>query len=65
MAQKIEVEVEIGRDGEVQLRVKGVKGKGCVDVAKALEQAVGEVLERKPSSEYYEPERVLQTKRTR
>ena len=64
MAQKVELEVEISRTGEVQLKVRGLKGKACVDLARPIEEAVGEVLDRKLSAEYYEAEKVLQSKRT-
>ena len=63
MAQRVEVEVEIAADGEVSLKVRGVKGKGCVEVAKALAEALGEVSERSLTSEYYETAQVAQTSR--
>ncbi len=62
MANKVEIEVEITASGEVTFNVKGAKGKSCVDLTKALEEAVGEVAERKLTSEFYLKEQVLQTK---
>lgn len=66
MAKKVEIEVEIGVDGEVTFDVKGVKGRGCVDLTAPIEELLGEVTERKYSSEYYQvEEKVHQTiKRT-
>ena len=32
-----DIEIEIGPDGKVRAHVKGVKGKGCLDLAKLLE----------------------------
>jgi hypothetical protein len=63
VAQRVEVEVEIAADGQVSLKVRGVKGKGCVDLAKALEAALGETEERSLTPEYYEAAQVAQTSR--
>jgi hypothetical protein len=56
VAKKVEIMVEIGVDGEVTLDVNGVKGKGCVDLTASIEEILGEVTERKYSSEYYQAE---------
>ena len=65
MAQKVELEVEISPDGEVSFTVKGLKGHGCMDLAKQLEEALGEVQEQTRTPEYYETQQVVQTtKRT-
>ncbi len=36
-----EVEVTIGKDGKVQVHVRGVKGEACLDITRALEGALG------------------------
>jgi hypothetical protein len=36
-----EIEVTIGKDGKVQLHVRGVKGDACLDITRALEEALG------------------------
>ncbi len=36
-----EVEVTIGKDGKVQVHVRGVKGEACLDITRALESALG------------------------
>jgi|GEM_PF-535581 len=36
-----EIEVVIDKDGKVRIEVNGVKGPGCLDITKALEQALG------------------------
>ena len=51
-----EVEITISKTGQVKVHVKGVKGKGCVEYAQWLAQAVGHIKEQKLTSEYYEPE---------
>lgn len=58
MAERVEIEVEITASGEVHLTVKGAKGKSCVDLARPLEEALGEVAERKLTAEYYKSEGV-------
>jgi hypothetical protein len=51
-----ELEITIDSKGDVSIKVKGVKGKGCIDASKFLEEALGDVKEREYTSEYYEPE---------
>lgn len=36
-----EIEVTIGKDGEVQIQVRGVKGMKCLELTKELEEALG------------------------
>lgn len=36
-----EIEVQIGKDGQVELKVRGVKGKKCLDLTAELEKALG------------------------
>jgi hypothetical protein len=55
MAQRHELEIEIGPDGNVKVHVKGAKGKKCLDYVK-LFAALGDVTEQELTSEYYEPE---------
>jgi len=50
------IDVFIHPDGTVELQVKWVKGKKCLDLTKNLEQALGEVKERKLTNEYYQTE---------
>ncbi len=47
-----EIEVFIDSTGNVQLEVRGVKGRRCLDLTKQLEAVLGgEVLDRKMTSE--------------
>jgi len=55
MAQH-EVEIRIGKDGQVRVHVKGAKGKACLEYAQWLTQVIGEVQDKQLTSEYYEPE---------
>jgi len=41
-----EIEVVIDPDGIVRVDVKGVKGRKCTDITRALEQALGDDVER-------------------
>ncbi len=36
-----EIEVTIGKDGQVQIQVRGVKGLKCLEITKELEEALG------------------------
>ncbi len=54
-AEKKELEITIGPDGEVKVLVKCIKGQSCVDETKFLEEALGNTVEsRELTSEYYE-----------
>ena len=54
MAKKREMVITIGPDGEVQIQVEGVSGKGCLDFTKFLEEELGDVTERVHTAEYYQ-----------
>jgi hypothetical protein len=56
-----ELEITIDKEGRVQVAVRGVKGEGCMELTRELENAIGVVEERTPAAEYYEqPEAVTQ-----
>lgn len=55
MAQR-EFDITIQPDGNVELHVKGYKGRSCQDVVKLFEQIVGEVKSQQQTNEFYEPE---------
>jgi hypothetical protein len=50
-----EIEVIVGKDGKVELSVRGVKGSACLDITRALETVLGGVvLERESTPEMLE-----------
>jgi hypothetical protein len=50
-----EIEVFIDEDGQVHIEVRGVKGMGCLDLTKDLEEALGgEIESREMTPEAYE-----------
>ena len=53
MPAKQEVEFVIKPDGTVEERVIGVSGPDCEKVTEAIEQALGEVVKRERTSDYY------------
>jgi hypothetical protein len=55
-----EFEITINPDGTVEVHVKGYKGKRCLEVARMLEQIVGEMKAQRETSEFYEPEEQVQ-----
>jgi hypothetical protein len=55
MAQH-EVDIEITKEGEVKVHIKGAKGKACLEYAQWLTELVGKVKDQQLTSEYYEPE---------
>lgn len=56
MAVRQEIEIQISPDGEISLHVKGLSGEACMDLTKALEAQLGEVVDRQKTSEYYQQE---------
>jgi hypothetical protein len=54
MVLKREMEIEIGRDGRVNIKVKGVQGVECLEFSQFLEEALGETVEQELTSEYYQ-----------
>ncbi len=55
MAERKELHIEISPTGEVQVRVKCVKGQACVEETKFLEEALGGKVEsRELTAEYWE-----------
>jgi hypothetical protein len=55
-----EFDITIGKTGEVELHVKGFKGRACMDVVKLFEEIVGEMKSQQQTSEFYEPEEQVQ-----
>lgn len=52
-----EIEVTIGKDGQIQIQVRGVKGTKCLELTKELEEALGgEILARIMSPEALDQE---------
>ena len=51
-----ELDITILASGEVQVHVKGYKGRKCLEVVKLFEQIVGELKSQQQPNEFYEPE---------
>jgi hypothetical protein len=48
------MEIEIGRDGKVHIKVNGVQGADCLEFSRFLEEALGVTVEQERTSEYYQ-----------
>jgi hypothetical protein len=59
MAQR-EFDIVISPKGEVQLEVKGYKGKTCLEAMHLFERIVGELKSQAATREFYEPDEVVQ-----
>jgi hypothetical protein len=55
-----EFDILISPKGEVELQVKGYKGKTCLEAMRLFEQIVGELKSQNVTSEFYEPDEVVQ-----
>jgi hypothetical protein len=51
-----EFEIEIRKNGEVKVHIRGVKGKKCLKYAEFFEKIVGPRKDTELTSEFYEPE---------
>lgn len=49
------ITIKIGKDGNAQIDVKGVKGRSCVDLTQGLEEAIGKVVDADVTPEFYAP----------
>ncbi|MFM7204873.1 MAG: DUF2997 domain-containing protein [Myxococcota bacterium] len=54
MALKNEIEVVIRPDGSVTFEVKCAKGPSCMDLTRAIEESLGEVIERERTPDFYQ-----------
>lgn len=54
--ERHEVKIEISKNGEVKIHVKGAKGKTCLNYVEFFEQLIGPVTQEQRTHEYYEPE---------
>lgn len=57
MARKHEIEFFISEDGEIKFHIRGIKGPGCVDIAKSICKPLGQIEELNFTSEYYEKDK--------
>ena len=55
-----EFDISIAPDGRVELHIQGYKGRSCLDAVKLFEQIVGELKAQHETSEFYEPDEVVQ-----
>lgn len=58
MSSKHELEIQISPTGDVQVHVKGAKGKQCLKYVE-LFNSLGPVTKKETTSEYYEPDPVV------
>ena len=49
-----EIEIVVSKDGTVTVEAKGAVGPGCLDLTRALEDALGSVASRSCKVEFYE-----------
>lgn len=51
-----EFDVEVRKNGEVKIHIRGVKGKRCIDYMEFFKQVIGPIKEQQYTHEYYEPD---------
>jgi hypothetical protein len=55
-----DLEIIIGKDGKVQVRTSGAKGKSCLEYIKLVEKIVGRTESKEMTPEFYEPDSNVQ-----
>ncbi len=53
MAPKLQIEFVIKPDGTVEERVTGVNGPACEKITEIVERALGDVIKREQTPDYY------------
>jgi hypothetical protein len=53
-AKKQELEFTIDDDGKITVKVVGASGPECLEMTKAIEEALGIVVDRQKTSEFYQ-----------
>lgn len=53
-----QIEYIIREDGKVELKVRGIKGSGCVKLTEGVLSKLGEVIACEKTQEYYEQESI-------
>lgn len=59
-----ELRISIDPQGKVLVDVDGVKGTGCEDLVKFLEDALGKAAKKKRKPDYYERDNLISGKTT-
>jgi hypothetical protein len=54
VAKQEELEIEIDANGRVQVHVKGMPGKRCLDYLKVFQDLLGPVTDQRPTEEFYQ-----------
>ena len=54
MAKGEELEIEIDANGRVQVHVKGLPGKQCLDYLRIFQELLGPVTDQQPTEEFYQ-----------
>jgi hypothetical protein len=62
VAEKAQLEISIGADGQVRIVTHGLKGEACLAETKELEKELGSVKSREKTREYYQQEQKAATK---
>jgi len=60
MADKQELKIEIDDDGNVKIEVVGGQGPSCVELTREIEEALGIVVDRQRTSDYYKQDTTVE-----
>jgi hypothetical protein len=54
-----ELDIQVDREGNVTLHVRGVKGEECIMITRSIEEPLGEIIERTLSGEFYQEQKTI------
>lgn len=57
-----EIEILIDKKGNIEYKVKNIKGPKCKEYSKFIEEALGEIVKQEFTTEYYEEETIIEEK---
>ena len=60
-----DLEIVIGKEGKVQVKTSGAKGKSCLEYIQLVERIVGKTESSEMTAEFYEPDSHVQIDATR
>ena len=56
MPKRHEIDISLSSKGEVNIKVQGIDGPGCLDLTKELEEELGVIINREKTSDFYKQE---------
>lgn len=53
MAERHDLNIIINKNGEIEIKVEGIKGSKCIQLTEELEKQLGDLISQEKTSDYY------------